>query len=168
MTNQTTLTTDGNKLILTRVFSAPKERVWEAWADPELFAQWWGPNGWHTTVAHHDFQKGGYLLYGMKCEDENQGEWYGQESWGKMEFNEVTPKESFCYTDFFTDNQGIVNNEMPSVRTDNTLETVDGGTKFTSIGYYKTAEDLKTVLEMGMEEGIKQTWDRLHVLLGDQ
>lgn len=168
MDNKTTLTVEENKLIITRVFSAPKERVWDAWANPDIFAAWWGPNGWQTTVAHHEFSAGGYLLYGMRCEDESQGEWYGQESWGKMEFSELVPKDSFNYTDFFTDNQGTATPGMPSVRTENTLETVDGGTRFTSIGYYDKSEDLKTVMEMGMEEGIKQTWDRLEQLLGSE
>lgn len=165
MNNETVLTTDGTKLIITRVFSAPKEKVWEAWADPTVFAKWWGPNGWQTTVAHHEFAPGGYLLYAMKCEDPAQGDWYEKESCGKMVFEEVTPHDHFIYTDFFTDNTGEVMPNMPSIRTENTLESVDGGTKFTSVGYYEKEEDLKTVLDMGMEEGIKQTWNRLEDLL---
>ena len=41
-----------------RVFDAPREAVWEAFADPKRLAQWWGPNGftnktelfWHGVI----------------------------------------------------------------------------------------------------------------------
>jgi uncharacterized protein YndB with AHSA1/START domain len=42
--------TDRAKRILeiTRVFRAPRERVFQAFIDPALIAQWWGPDGFHT------------------------------------------------------------------------------------------------------------------------
>lgn len=159
-------TVNGTTLTIERIFSASKEQVWQAWADPALFAKWWGPRGWETTVKEHVFVAGGSLLYGMKCVDESQCEWYGQESWGKMVFDNVAPHDSFYYTDYFTDEIGTVNEDMPSVKTENYFEDVAGGTKFTSIGHYEKPEDLKTVMDMGMEEGIRQTWDRLEEMLG--
>ncbi|ANB18052.1 SRPBCC family protein [Dokdonella koreensis] len=35
-------------LEITRVFPAPRERVFQAFVDPELIALWWGPDGFHT------------------------------------------------------------------------------------------------------------------------
>lgn len=35
-------------LEITRVFSASRERVFQAFVDPDLIAQWWGPDGFHT------------------------------------------------------------------------------------------------------------------------
>ena len=163
--NKTTFTVDGTTLTIERVFIADKNRVWQAWEDPEVFAKWWGPKGWSTTVKHSDFTPNGYRLYGMKCEDENQGEWFGKESWGKMHFEEITPYDSFSYIDFFTDDQGTVTEGLPSVKTTNELIEVDGGTKFISRGYYDSEEAIKTVMDMGMEEGVRQTWDRLEELL---
>ncbi len=158
-------TVEGNTLKIERTFDASKQSIWAAWADPALFAQWWGPRGWSTTVKEHSFTDGGTLLYGMKCEDEAQGEWYGQESWGKMIFEDVKPYDSFGYTDFFTDNEGTVTEGMPSTKVTNELIEVENGVRFVSIGYYKTPEDLETVMKMGMEEGVRQTWDRLEEML---
>ncbi|HXS16552.1 MAG TPA: SRPBCC domain-containing protein, partial [Polyangiaceae bacterium] len=31
------------EIVLVRVFDAPRERVFEAWTNPELFKQWWVP-----------------------------------------------------------------------------------------------------------------------------
>ncbi|MNT99555.1 hypothetical protein D3C72_2424300 [compost metagenome] len=50
---------------------------------------------------------------------------------------------------------------MPS--TEVTLEFIDlgGKTKLVSRGEYVSPEALKSVMEMGMLQGITETWDRL-------
>lgn len=163
--NETTFKVDGTTLTIERVFSASKDKVWEAWENPEIFCQWWGPHGWSTRVKESEFRAGGTRLYGMKCEDANQTDWYGKEAWGKMVFESVSPQDSFKYTDYFADENGDATEGMPVVQTENTLMSVDGGTKFTSVGHYASEADIKTVIEMGMESGIKQTWDRLENLI---
>jgi uncharacterized protein YndB with AHSA1/START domain len=35
-------------LEITRVFSASRERVFQAFVDPDLISRWWGPDGFHT------------------------------------------------------------------------------------------------------------------------
>jgi uncharacterized protein YndB with AHSA1/START domain len=35
-------------LELTRVFAAPRERVFQAFVDPDMLALWWGPDGFNT------------------------------------------------------------------------------------------------------------------------
>jgi uncharacterized protein YndB with AHSA1/START domain len=37
------------ELKITRVFDAPRELVWKAWADPAMQMQWMGPRGFKTT-----------------------------------------------------------------------------------------------------------------------
>lgn len=34
--------------LVTRIFRAPRGRVFGAWADPDLVAKWWGPAGFDT------------------------------------------------------------------------------------------------------------------------
>jgi uncharacterized protein YndB with AHSA1/START domain len=43
-----TRTTD-REILLTRVFDAPRELVFNAWIDPKHIAQWFGPTGFTTT-----------------------------------------------------------------------------------------------------------------------
>jgi uncharacterized protein YndB with AHSA1/START domain len=38
-------------LSITRVFAAPRERVFQAFTDPDLVALWWGPDGFSTPRA---------------------------------------------------------------------------------------------------------------------
>lgn len=47
------------EVVNTRVFSAPRARVFAAFADPKQVAIWWGPNGFTNTVDELDLRVGG-------------------------------------------------------------------------------------------------------------
>ncbi|MGG5752554.1 SRPBCC family protein [Zafaria sp. Z1313] len=38
-------------LVMERDFDAPREKVWEAWTDPDALAAWFGPEGWSVTAG---------------------------------------------------------------------------------------------------------------------
>jgi uncharacterized protein YndB with AHSA1/START domain len=54
-------------MVLTRVFDAPVEQVWNAWRDSEIVKQWWGPLGFTCPVAEMDFREGGTSLVCMRA-----------------------------------------------------------------------------------------------------
>ncbi len=49
------------QLHLERTYRAPIERVWEAWTDPELLRQWWGPEKTTVTECEIELLVGGRL-----------------------------------------------------------------------------------------------------------
>ncbi len=163
--SETNFNVDGKTLTVERTIAAPRSAIWKAWTTPELFAQWWGPRGWNTTVKHMDFVPGGYLLYGMTCADEAQGDWYGKTSWGKSVYRDINPEETFTYTDYFCDENGMVDEQMPSMTVHMFFEEKDGATHIKSTSDFASEAALQQVIEMGMEEGLKQTWDRLEEMV---
>ena len=53
-------------LRLTRVFAAPRERVFAAWTEPELVRTWWAAqHGWSTSAAEIDLRAGGAYRLSM-------------------------------------------------------------------------------------------------------
>ena len=44
----TSVTAEPREITITRVFDAPRERVWRAWTEPAEIARWWGRRGWST------------------------------------------------------------------------------------------------------------------------
>ncbi|MBH0330244.1 MULTISPECIES: SRPBCC domain-containing protein [Brevibacillus] len=154
-------------LVLERVFDAPRDLVFKMFKEPEHLKRWWGPKGWELPVCHVDFRPGGVWHYCMKCVDKNQGDFYGMESWGKGVYKEIVEPEKIIYTDYFSDAEGNTNDAMPS--TEVMMEFIDlgGKTKLVSRSEYVSAEALKTVMDMGMLEGITQTWDRLEESLNE-
>lgn len=165
MINKMTLNVEDRDLILERVFDAPRELVFKAFSEAEHLKRWWGPRGWTLTVCNVDFRPGGIWHYCMKCIDENQGDFYGYESWGKAVYREIVEAEKIVYVDYFSDAEGNEANGMPSSKITMTFLEHEGKTKLVSRAQYASAQELKTVLDMGMEQGITETWDRLADLL---
>lgn len=148
-------------LVLERVFDAPRSLVFEMFKEPEHLKRWWGPRGWELPVCNVDFRPGGVWHYCMKCVDEAQVDLFGMESWGKGIYRQIEAPEKIIYTDFFSDAEGNENDAMPS--TEVTLEFIDlgGKTKLVSRAEYATAEALQMVMDMGLLQGITETWNRL-------
>ncbi len=157
---------ENKKLIVEYVAQGPKDKVWKAYTTKDWFEKWWGPEGWETSAKEFDFKPGGRIHYGMKCTDERQTDWYGQTSWGLMEISDVQPNESFTYKDFFSDENGTPNNEMPALTITN--EFVEDGhkTRIISTSFADSAEQIEELIKMGMIEGFTSQLKKLDELVG--
>lgn len=153
---------ENKTLIIEREFDAPKEKLWKAYADKEWFEKWWGPEGWETVTKEFNFVPGGRVHYDMKCVDESQGEWFGQSSWGLMVLETVDAPNSFTYKDYFSDENGTMNQEMPTLRITNEFVELDGGkSKLVSTSVADNAEQIEELIKMGMLEGFSSQLDKL-------
>ena len=47
------------ELVITRVFDAPRDLVWQAWTDPEMLKHWWGPEGFILPFLDIEMKEGG-------------------------------------------------------------------------------------------------------------
>lgn len=54
-----------NELVTSREFQAPRELVFEAWANPEHLSRWWGPKGFTNTFISFDFRPDGEWKFTM-------------------------------------------------------------------------------------------------------
>ena len=57
------------EIVVMRVFEVPREMVFDAWADPKQLVQWFGPEGFTTTVVAFDFYEGGEWVQVMHGPD---------------------------------------------------------------------------------------------------
>lgn len=161
MVKKMTTRIQGNEIVLEREFDAPKELVFKAFSEAQHLKHWWGPRGWILTVCEIDFREGGVWHYCMKCVDENQGDFYGFESWGKGVYKEIVHGEKVVYMDYFSDEEGNESDQMPATLCTLIFKEQDGKTTVINRGEYVSAEALQAVMEIGMEQGISETWDRL-------
>lgn len=156
---------ENSKLVVEFIANGPKDKVWAAYAEKEKFEKWWGPEGWDTTTKEFTFEPNGRVHYGMKCVDENQGEWYGQTSWGVMLIEDVQPHESFTYRDYFSDEAGVLDEKMPALKVTNEFIEEDGKTKIVSTSYADNAEQIEQLIAMGMIEGFTSQLNKLDSLV---
>lgn len=82
--------TSDRELILTRLFDAPRELVFEAWTDPKHLPHWWGPNGFRTTVRQHQLKPGGVWRLTMRGPE-------GRNYHNRLVFEEVVKPERLVY-----------------------------------------------------------------------
>ena len=81
-----------NELLITRVFDAPRELVWDAWTDPRLARQWWGPRDYPAVHIEMDVRPGGCWRSRLRSTAT------GQELWNGGVFREVAPPERLVFT----------------------------------------------------------------------
>lgn len=158
MTQDSSAIPADREFVIERMFSAPRERVFEAFSKPEHLKQWWGPKGWTLPVCELDFRPGGVWLYCMRGPS-------GEESWGRATYQDIVPPEKITYADSFVDSDGNALKGTPQIQMTLTFEDLGAETKVTNHAVFGSAEELKTVLDMGMSKGLNQTWDRLEAFL---
>jgi uncharacterized protein YndB with AHSA1/START domain len=156
---------ENKKLVVEYVANGPLVNVWRAYATAEGFVKWWGPEGWETIVKEFTFQPGGKVHYGMKCVDKNQGEWFGQTSWGLMQIESVQEQVNFTYKDYFSDENGVVDADMPVLTITNEFIEEDGKTRIVSTSYADTAEQIEQLIQMGMIEGFSSQLNKLDLIV---
>jgi len=143
-------TTD-REIVLTRVFDAPRELVWEAWTDPKHVVHWWGPRGFTTTIEKMDVRPGGVWKHVMHGPD-------GTDYPNSSVFKEVVKPERIVYSHGGGKKGGPGAHFVATW----TFEALDGDkTRVTMRGVFDTAADRDMVVkEYGAIEGGKQTLER--------
>lgn len=157
---------DVERMVVTRVYDAPRELVWKAWTDPKYIMQWWGPEGFTAPVCEMDFRVGGRLLCCMKAPD-------GQEFWNGTEYIEIVPYEKIVSLMYFADAKGNkidpatlgIEHEAIEDAHDVTLfeDLGNGQTRLTFIGN----EPMESAKESGQMEGWKQILEKLAQIVAE-
>ncbi|MCB9611642.1 MAG: SRPBCC domain-containing protein [Sandaracinus sp.] len=57
------------EIVITRVYDAPRELVFEAWTNPEHIVRWFGPNGFEVTTHEIDLRVGGRWRFDFRGPD---------------------------------------------------------------------------------------------------
>ncbi len=89
------------ELTITRIFDAPRERIWQEWSDPDRIKNWWGPKDFTAPFVEIDFRVGGINLSCMRGPD-------GKDTWSIGVYREIIPLEKIVVTDNFADDHGKV------------------------------------------------------------
>ena len=139
------------EIVISRVFDAPREVVWNAWTDPNQVVQWWGPRGFTTTIHEMDVRPGGAWRHTMHGPD-------GANYPGKSVFSEVVKPERIV----LTHSGGKEGGRVVNFKSTWTFEAEGDQTRVTIRMVFDSAEAREFVAkEHGAIEGGKQTLQRL-------
>ena len=155
-----TVTRSGTSLVTTpsdrtirceRIFDAPRDRVWKAYTDPKLVAQWWG-RGNKLDIEHMDMKRGGRWRFVEHAD--------GQSNGFEGKYREVTPPERIVQTFEWDGMPGHV-----IVETAEFTDLGDGRTRMISTSLFHTNEERDGMLNSGMEGGMNDSFAALDRLL---
>jgi uncharacterized protein YndB with AHSA1/START domain len=149
-TLQVTLPSD-REVVLTRVFDAPRELVYDALTKPVLLKRWFGPRGWSLVVCEVDLRVGGAWRFVLRGPG-------GSEMGMRGVYRELVRPERTVHTESFDDYPG------ESLVTGVLVER-DGKTTLTGTVLYESKEIRDAVVSMGMEHGAAESYDKLAELL---
>lgn len=158
----TSVSKDTEALTMTVVadFPVPVRRLWDAYADPRQLERFWGPPTWPATFSRHDMAVGGRSHYSMTGPD-------GEQSHGYWEFLALDEEKSFEVEDGFATTPGVPNTDMPSMRLRFTFEPTESGSRVTTVTEFGSLEQLSQLVEMGMEEGMREAMGQMDAVLSD-
>jgi uncharacterized protein YndB with AHSA1/START domain len=140
------------ELRIERVFNASRERVWRAFTDPALVAQWWG-RGNPLDIDRMEVEPGGHWRYVEHAPD---GEVHGFEG----RYREVHPPERIVRTFDWDGAPGYVSIETT------VLEAMgDEQTRVISTALFHTVEERDGMLHSNMAEGVAESYDALDRVL---
>ena len=139
------------ELVLTRVFDAPREVVFNAWTDPARLQRWWGPKNFTDPVCEIDVRPGGAIRIHMRAPD---GTIYPMSG----VYQAIDKPRRLVFTSAALDESG---NPLFEIRNTVTFEDQGGKTKLTVHASVITLTEKAPRHLAGMEQGWSLSLDRL-------
>lgn len=142
------------ELFITREFDAPRELVFKAHTDPQLYVQWLGPRGYEMVLDTFEPYSGGRYRYIHKDTNGNEYGFHGV-------FHEISEELMIQTFEF----EGLP--EKGHVTLDSMqLEALPGNrTRITIQSVYRSVADRDGMIESGMERGVNEGYERLDEVL---
>jgi uncharacterized protein YndB with AHSA1/START domain len=152
-TGVTTYATPSDReVVITRVVSAPRQVVFEAFAKTRHVPNWLtGPEGWTMPVCEIDLRPGGRWRYVYRKDD-------GSEMTMQGSYREVVPPERLVSTESWGP-------EWPETVNTMVLTEAGGQTTIAITIRYPSREARDAALKTGMKEGMDQSFARLDTVL---
>jgi uncharacterized protein YndB with AHSA1/START domain len=157
-------TTRNSAFEITRVFKAPRDRVWKAWSEADQLEHWWGPKGCSIEVPHFEFRPGGFFHYAMKFAG-------APTMWGRFNYRDIVVPERLVWLNSFSNEKcGITRapfSEFCPLEIENSVTFMEhAGTTTVSlraVPFGETAEERQYFEELrpSLEQGYGGTCEQL-------
>ena len=136
---------------LTRVFDAPRKRVFECWTRAEHLQHWFGPHGFKIHSCETDPRPGGVFKLCMRAPD-------GKDYWVRGTYRDVTVPSHLVIDCAADDHKGV--QQLQEV-IDVTFTESHGKTTVAVNAVARGPSDEAAAMLKGMDKGWAQTVDRL-------
>jgi len=155
--NKTVIKAEPGKqeLFITREFEAPRQLVFKAHTDPDLYARWVGPRDLTMILETFEPVSGGRWRFIQKDKDGNEFGFHGVN-------HDVTAPERLISTFEF---EGLPESGHVILETTKFEELPGNRTRVTTQSVYQSVEDRDGMIASGMESGVVEGHERLDEIL---
>lgn len=143
------------EILIEREFDAPRETIFKAFTDPELYVQWVGPRGLTMTLETFEPRDGGSWRYIQKDDAGNEFAFHGVN-------HEVTAPERIIGTFEW---EGLPERGHVILQTALFEKLPGNRTKLKQQSVFQTVMDRDGMMQTGMKEGVEDSYQRLDELL---
>ena len=151
------------EVMLEKEYEAPIAKVWQAWTDPTMLKQWWGPDNVTIPQCGVDLKVGGKFYIVMEA-GEAMGPYKGTLWPMQAEFTVIEPNAKLFYTATAW-TEGMKDDTMIDQATEISFAEENGKTKVTvHAAIYKLGPKAGMAAE-GMQVGFTQQLEKLAVFL---
>jgi uncharacterized protein YndB with AHSA1/START domain len=150
--NGMTVEPSSQDVVLTWTFDAPRQLVFQAYTDPQMIPNWWGPRELTTLVERLEPETGGIWRFVQHDPAGNVHAFHGV-------FHEVSASQRIVRTFEYEGTPGRVLLETV------TFEEVDGRTNLTTQSVFQSIADRDQMVAAGMERGVVDSMERLAELI---
>jgi uncharacterized protein YndB with AHSA1/START domain len=140
------------ELTSTVILDAPRELVFKAYTDPQLFARWWGPRRYENKIEKFDSRPGGEWHVVQRGAD-------GSEHGFRGVNHDVVAPERICATFEYLGFPGHVMLQTA------TFEPLGNKTKLVAHLVFESVMDRDGMVASGMRDGSDESMERLAELL---
>ncbi len=155
--NKTTITAEPGKqeVVITREFDVPRELVFKAYTDPDLYVQWLGPRGYEMKLEKFEPQAGGSWRYIHK---DTKGNSYGFHGVN----HEVKAPELLIGTFEY---EGLPEQGHVALETARFEALPNNRTRVITQSVFQSVADRDGMIQSGMEKGVNEGYERLDEVL---
>lgn len=155
--NKTVVTVEPGKqeLFITREFDAPRELVFKAHTDPDIYSRWVGPRELTTNVETFEPISGGRWRFIQKDPNGNEFGFHGVN-------HDVTAPERIISTFEF---EGLPESGHVILETTKFEDLPGGRTRVTTQSVFQSLEDRDGMVASGMESGVVAGHEQLDEIL---
>jgi len=140
------------EIITTTVLDAPRELVFRAYTEPELFEQWWGPRRYKTEIEKFDSRPGGEWRVVQVGDDGSRHAFRGVN-------HDVVAPERICSTFEYLGVPGHVALQTA------TFEPLGNKTRLVTQQVFQSVMDRDGMVASGMKDGADESVERLGEVL---
>ena len=150
--NKAVSNTEDREIKISRLLNAPIELVWHVWTNPDHIKNWWGPNGFSTTISKMEVKPGGEWNLIMHGPD-------GVDYVNKSVFTEVIKFKKLVYEHI----------SHPKFVATIEFESLNNQTKLNWHMLFESKDQfIQVVKTFKADEGLKQNVDKLQNYLSKE